>query len=156
MDDGLRFRTEHFSWQKCAWIREQTRQCSFNRNFWDIRREPQFPLNEIYLGLVNVSGGQAAQHSAWLRTGWNGFDPQQGQRIFLLASKSRPILGSIQPPIQWVPGVISPGIKPGRGVTLTTHHHLATRSRTRSYTSLYSSPSIRVHGVWWDGFTYFY
>jgi hypothetical protein len=27
-------------------------------------------------------------------------------------------------PIQWVPGVLSPGVKRGRGVTLTTHPHL--------------------------------
>jgi hypothetical protein len=33
-----------------------------------------------------------------------GFDPQQRQRIFLLVSASRPALGSIQPPVQWVPG----------------------------------------------------
>jgi hypothetical protein len=34
-----------------------------------------------------------------------------------------------QPPIQWVPGVLSPGVKRGRGVTLTTqpHPHLVPR-----------------------------
>jgi hypothetical protein len=34
---------------------------------------------------------------------------------------SRPALGPTQPPVQWVPGVLSPGLKRGRGVTLTTH-----------------------------------
>jgi len=33
---------------------------------------------------------------------------------------SRPALGPTQPPVQWVPRVLSPGIKRGRGVTLTT------------------------------------
>jgi hypothetical protein len=46
----------------------------------------------------------------------SGFDPRQGQRIFPLTSVSRPALGQTQPPVQWVPGVLSPGVKarPGR------------------------------------------
>jgi hypothetical protein len=40
---------------------------------------------------------------------------------FSLAFVSRLALGPTRPPIQWVPGVLSPGIKRGRGVTLTTH-----------------------------------
>jgi hypothetical protein len=33
----------------------------------------------------------------------------------------RPALGPTQSPVQWVPGVLSQGVKRGRGVTLTTH-----------------------------------
>ena len=33
---------------------------------------------------------------------------------------SRPALGPIQPPVQWVPG-LSPEVKSGRAVTLTPH-----------------------------------
>jgi hypothetical protein len=40
----------------------------------------------------------------------------------------RPALGSTQSPVQWVPGVLSPGVKRGPGVTLTTHPHLVPRS----------------------------
>jgi hypothetical protein len=38
------------------------------------------------------------------------------QRIFPLTSVSRPALGPTQPPVQWVPWVLSPGVKarPGR------------------------------------------
>jgi hypothetical protein len=43
-------------------------------------------------------------------------------------SVSRPALGPTQPPVQWVPGVLSPGVKRGRGVTLSTHPHLVPRS----------------------------
>jgi len=42
---------------------------------------------------------------------------------------SRPVLGSTQPPVQWVPRVLSPGLKRGQGVTLTTHPHLVPRLR---------------------------
>jgi hypothetical protein len=39
-----------------------------------------------------------------------------GAKIFRVTSVSRPALGSTQPPVQWVPGVLSPGVKarPGR------------------------------------------
>jgi hypothetical protein len=65
-----------------------------------------------------------------------GSIPDRGRRFFFLVSASRSALGLTQPPIQWVPGVLSPGIKRGRGVTLTTHPHLVPRlSMSRSYTS---------------------
>jgi hypothetical protein len=80
----------------------------------------------------------------WTTGRWK-FDLRQGQRIFPLASVSRPALGPTQPPVQWVPGVLSPGVKRGRGVTLSAHPHLVPRSwMSRSYIS---SPPKRLHGV---------
>jgi hypothetical protein len=43
------------------------------------------------------------------------FDSRRGQRIFSLASVSRPALGPTQPPVQSVPGVLSPGVKARQG-----------------------------------------
>jgi hypothetical protein len=44
-------------------------------------------------------------------------------------------------------GVLSPGVKRGRGVTLTTHPHLVPRlSMSRSYTSSPQAPPWRVAG----------
>jgi hypothetical protein len=69
--------------------------------------------------LVAVLGAGAAQAVQCLTTGWttgrSGFDPRWGQRIFPLASVSRPALGPTQPPVQWVPGVLSPGVKARQG-----------------------------------------
>jgi hypothetical protein len=50
-----------------------------------------------------------------------------GARIFPLSSVSRSALGPTQPPVQWVPGVLSPGVKRGRGVMLITHPNLVPR-----------------------------
>jgi hypothetical protein len=62
-------------------------------------------------------------------------DPWQRQRIFPLVSASRPALGPTQITTQWLPGALSPGIKRGRGVMLTTHPLLVLRLRkSRSYT----------------------
>jgi hypothetical protein len=47
-----------------------------------------------------------------------------GAEDFSSTHASRPALGPTQPPIQWVPGVLSAGVKRCRGVTLTTHPHL--------------------------------
>jgi hypothetical protein len=75
-------------------------------------------------------------------TGRSRFDPRQKQEIFPLTSVSRPAFGSTQPPVQWLPGV-----KRGRGVTLTTHPHLVPGSRmSRRYTSSPPSAFWRVVG----------
>jgi hypothetical protein len=59
-----------------------------------------------------------------------------GQRIFPLTSVSRPAPSPTQPPVQWVPGVLSSGQSAVGALTLTTHPHLVPRSRmSRSYTS---------------------
>jgi hypothetical protein len=52
------------------------------------------------------------------RLGDRGSIPGRGEMIFPLASVSRPALGPTQPPAQWVPWVLSSGVKCGRGVTL--------------------------------------
>jgi hypothetical protein len=48
-------------------------------------------------------------------------DNSEHQEISPLLSVSRPALGPTLPPVQWVPGVFSPGVDCGRGVTLTPH-----------------------------------
>jgi hypothetical protein len=113
------------------------------------RSEHIFTLLFVYLNVYFVTGAAIAQAVQCLTTGWtigrSRFDPRQGHRIFLLALASRPALGPTQPHIRWVPGVLSPGVKRGRGVTLTTHPHLVPRLRmSRSYTS---SPPMRLHDV---------
>jgi hypothetical protein len=89
------------------------------------------------------SSDSIVSYSVWLRAGRpgdRGSIPGRRERIFPLASVSRPALRPTQPPVQWVAGVLYRGLKRGRGVTLITHPLLVPRSRmSRSYIS--SPPS---------------
>jgi hypothetical protein len=66
---------------------------------------------------VTKGNGKCSRHSDWLRTGRSrGRSLSPGRdKLFLLSTSSRPVLGLNQLPIQWVPGALSPGVKrPGR------------------------------------------
>jgi hypothetical protein len=54
------------------------------------------------------------------------------------------LLSLTQPPIQWVPRVLSLGVKNGRSMTLTTNPHLVPRSRMSM--SYLFSPPCWLHG----------
>jgi hypothetical protein len=60
-----------------------------------------------------------SRYSDWLRAGRpRGRSSSPGRvKNFLFSTSSRPVLWPIQPPIQWVPGALSPEVKrPGREV----------------------------------------
>jgi hypothetical protein len=80
---------------------------------------------------------RVAQSVQCLTTGWTaGVRSPTEAEDFYSTLCAQPALGPTQPPIQWVPGALSPGIKRGRGVMLTTHPILVLRLRkSRSYTS---------------------
>jgi hypothetical protein len=63
------------------------------------------------------------------------FDSRRGLRIFLFTTASRTALGPTQPPIQWVPGALSLGVK--RSGHEADHSPLfsAEVKNARSYTS---------------------
>jgi hypothetical protein len=71
-----------------------------------------------------------------------GFDCRKC-KIFLFSTASRPTVGPTQLPIRWVPGALSPGVKPQR-VKLATHLHLMPRSRK---VNLYLHSPIYLHGI---------
>jgi len=58
-----------------------------------------------------MTGLWKSRHSDWLWAVWSGFDFRREMGIFLFDNVFRPPLGPTQPPIQYVPGVISLGIK---------------------------------------------
>jgi hypothetical protein len=74
--------------------------------------------------------GQRSRCSDWLWAGRPRCQSSSPSRVknFFFSTSSRLALESTQPPIQWVPRVLSPG-ESGRGVKLTTHLQLVPRSR---------------------------
>jgi hypothetical protein len=65
-----------------------------------------------------------------LTTDWTtGVRSWTGENDFYSTSASRLPLGPTQPPIQWVPGVLSLRVKCSHYVTLTPQPHLLSRSR---------------------------
>jgi hypothetical protein len=80
-----------------------------------------YPLLFIYLSFDESRGSSVSIVSGY------GLDdraievrfPAEAKRIFPLASVSGQALGPTQPPVQWVPWVLSPAVKCSRGVTLT-------------------------------------
>jgi hypothetical protein len=120
-------------------IQEMAQQCDVgnclaNKNLFYIRFKFSFTCCQDYLA------------TGWT-TGRSRFDLRQRQGIFPLASVSRPALRPTQPPVQWVPGV-----KCGRGLTLTTHP-LVPMYMSRSYTT---SPPCASIGVLYDFFCFCY
>jgi hypothetical protein len=73
-----------------------------------------------------------------------GFDSRRGLGIFLFTTASRMALGPTQPPIQWVPGALSLGVKrPGR----EADHSSPSSAEVKEYVELYihspNTPSWR-------------
>jgi hypothetical protein len=62
---------------------------------------------------TRMEPGYRSRYSYWLRAGrlrgWSS--SPVGGKNFLFSKSSRLALGSTQPPIQWVPGALSPGVK---------------------------------------------
>jgi hypothetical protein len=105
--------------------------CSYFVLFLATKKEPgQFSGIAMGYGLDDRGGG--------------GSRPGQGLRIFLLTIASKLALGPTQPPIQWVAGALSLGVKrPGREADRSPPSSAKVKN-ARSYTS---APSRRLHGV---------
>jgi hypothetical protein len=72
------------------------------------------------------------------------FESRQGLGIFLFTTSSRPALGPTQPPVKWIPGTLSVGVKrPGR----ETDHSPPSSAEVKNSWSYIANSPIRLHGV---------
>jgi hypothetical protein len=84
--------------------------------------------------------------SQWYDIGLDdwGFESQQGLEIFLFTTMSRPALGPTQPPIQWVPGALSLGVKQ---LGCEVDHTPLSSAEVKEWIELYLHSPICVHGM---------
>jgi hypothetical protein len=101
---------------------------------------PPTPTTSSWRGeSLNSSVGKGTR----LLAGRSGFDSRRGLGIFLITA-SRPALGPTQPPIQWVPGTISPGVvRLGR----EAHHSSSPNAEVKNAWHYTSNPQY-VFMVW--------
>jgi hypothetical protein len=89
-------------------------------SYYCIPLEPPLVICQADKALVTSKpweSGWHSQYSDWLLAGQPRGQSSSPGRIknFLFFTSSRPALGPTQPPIQWVPGALSLGVKrPGR------------------------------------------
>jgi hypothetical protein len=114
-----------FIWHYIFWVTEKASLNKLHINKWEL------------LGLYDWKHTPSNEFFMYGNTNNNrGSIPGRDKRMFPLASVSRSALGPTQPPVQWILGVLSSGLKRSRAMTLTTHPNLVPRSRMcRSYTS---------------------
>jgi hypothetical protein len=103
----------------------------------------------VYIYIHTPKTRVAIAQSVWRwATAWTigilGFDSQRGLGIFLFTTTSRTVLGPTQPPIQWVPGVLSLGVK---WRWREADHCPSSSAEVKNDWSYTCTPSIRLHGV---------
>jgi len=77
------------------------------------------------------------------------FDSWQGEEILLFCKMCRPVLGSIYPPIEWVPGALSPGVMwLGMKLSLISNLvHILSVATLGHYAFFISAYAISVYGI---------
>jgi hypothetical protein len=66
---------------------------------------------DFYMHFGMKEPEQLSRYSNGLWAGRPGFDSRKGEESVLFSAAPRPALGPIKPPIQWVQGALSHGVK---------------------------------------------
>jgi len=125
-------------------------------HYWNLNFLSKFLFKMIKRISVFRLGARVAQSEWKLGYGLNNWDLTLGRvnmGFFLFTTVSRPVLGPTQPPVQWIPGALSLGVKrPGREAD---HLHLVPRSRMRgAIPPLPNTPSCHGELEQRDNFTF--
>jgi hypothetical protein len=110
---------DRFSWKslRSSWpwrlARSDTLFICFNDYLTTMRTSNVEASPVLQRGLWNSVQQVRSRGSSALGYGVNdrGFETRQGLGVFIFTTASRPAPGPTQPPIQWVPGALSLGVK---------------------------------------------
>jgi hypothetical protein len=80
-------------------------------HLWDDQNQEGVNPSSLQRAFFIVLSGIAQLYSPGLWAGWSGVQVPRRAEIFLFTTMSRLALGSAQPPIQWVLGALSLGVK---------------------------------------------
>jgi hypothetical protein len=109
---------------------------------WQAARSPYFSLQNDYEESRDSSVGIALGYG--LENWGLGFNSWQGLGIFFFTIMSRTALGPTQPPIQWVPGALSLGVK---RLVCEADHSPPSSAKVKEWVELYlyspNTPSWR-------------
>jgi hypothetical protein len=110
----------------------------------------------LYLAFLLLSNNLIDEPNYYYEPGWlsgialgyglddRRFKSWQCLGMFFFTSASKPVLRHTQPPIQWVTGALSLGVKrPG----LETDHSTPSNAEVKNALSYASTPPVRLHDV---------
>jgi hypothetical protein len=101
-------------WMYALWVGEQT-SLATDTTAYSI-------IVSLYACQAVKKQRKRSRYSDWLRAGWpRGRSSSPGSvKNFHLSMLSRPFLGLTEPPLQWIPRALSPGVKrPGVKLTIS-------------------------------------
>jgi hypothetical protein len=97
------------------------RSCRASKGFLCLDIATQCPSSVVSTSCKRILHPQVVRHQVFSSTELNvqgmdftqrGWSSSPGRtKNFLLSTSSRLVLGPTQPPLQWVPGILSPGVK---------------------------------------------
>jgi hypothetical protein len=112
------------------------------KTYWGMEVYFHAFLNSALRGSVEAGMAQWSRAGLWAVR--SGFNSRQGLQNFLFTTASRPALRPTQPPIQWVLGALSLGVKrPGR----KSDHSPPSSAEVKECVELYVYSSQTLHGV---------
>jgi hypothetical protein len=112
-----------------------------NRPLWSSRKKK---ITFMYMNCKSCDSSFGIALGYGLDDWGSRVDSQWGLWIYLFTTVSRTALGPTQPPIQWVPGAFSLGVK---WLLCEADHSPSSSAKVKNAWHYTSTPPVHIHGV---------